>query len=47
LKADLRTNTERLAGVIARAISEQPEQWMVFEPMWPGGADVTARESSL
>lgn len=41
LKVDLRANTERLAEVMARAIREKPEQWMVFEPVWPEGAEET------
>lgn len=47
IKADLRANTERVAEVIAQAIRERPEQWMVFEPIWSCKADETARESSL
>lgn len=35
LKQDVRLNTEKLAAVLERAISQHPEQWIVFEPIWP------------
>lgn len=38
LREDVRINTERLARVLEDAISKSPEQWIVFEPVWPEGA---------
>ncbi len=35
LREELRANTQRLAAVLERAIAEAPEQWIVFEPVWP------------
>ncbi|MGI5836280.1 MAG: lysophospholipid acyltransferase family protein, partial [Chloroflexota bacterium] len=34
LKDDIRINTQRLAGIMEKAISAKPEQWIVFEPVW-------------
>ncbi len=38
LKEDVRLNTQRLAAVLEKAIAEKPEQWIVFESVWPEGA---------
>ena len=35
LREDLEVNTQRLAAVLERAIAEAPEQWIVFESVWP------------
>lgn len=35
LREDVRTNTQRIAEVLETFISRQPEQWIVFEPIWP------------
>lgn len=35
LRRDVKINTQALARVLERAISEAPEQWIVFEPVWP------------
>ncbi len=35
LKEDIRLNTQRVAEVLEKAISKRPEQWIVFEPIWP------------
>lgn len=35
LKEDVRLNTQRLAAVLEKAIAEKPEQWIVFELVWP------------
>lgn len=35
LKEDIRINTQRLAEILEKAISAKPEQWIVFEPVWP------------
>lgn len=35
LREDVRLNTQRLAAVLEKAIAEKPEQWIVFEPVWP------------
>ncbi len=35
LREDLRLTTQKLAGVMEEAIRKCPEQWTVFEPIWP------------
>lgn len=35
LKDNIRINTQRMASVLEKAIAEKPEQWVVFEPVWP------------
>ncbi len=35
LRADLRQNTQMIARVFEEAIRKSPEQWTVFEPIWP------------
>ncbi len=34
LRKDIRLNTQKMAVAIERAIRQQPEQWIVFEPIW-------------
>jgi len=34
-RADVRLNTERIARVLEAAIRRHPEQWTVFQPIWP------------
>ncbi len=35
LREDIRLNTQRVADALERAISKRPEQWIVFEEIWP------------
>jgi lauroyl/myristoyl acyltransferase len=35
-RADLQANTARIARVLEAAIRRYPEQWTVFQPVWPG-----------
>ncbi len=42
LREDLRLNTQKLAGVLEEAIRKSPEQWTVFEPIWPEGGRLGA-----
>jgi phosphatidylinositol dimannoside acyltransferase len=35
LKKDIRANTQKLAAVLESVIVKNPEQWIVFEPIWP------------
>ncbi len=35
LREDLRLNTQKLATVMEEAVRKSPEQWTVFEPIWP------------
>ena len=34
LKDDIRVNTQRITSALESLISEHPEQWVVFEPVW-------------
>jgi lauroyl/myristoyl acyltransferase len=38
LREDLRVNTRKLAAVLEEAVARRPEQWVVFEPLWPEDA---------
>ena len=35
LRRDLRVNTQKMARALEEAILRAPEQWVVFEPIWP------------
>lgn len=37
LRENLRVNTQKLAEVLEDVIVKSPEQWIVFEPLWPEG----------
>jgi phosphatidylinositol dimannoside acyltransferase len=37
LREDIRRNTQKLATVLEEAIGRCPEQWIVFQPVWPAG----------
>ena len=36
-RTDVQANTERIARAIEAAIRRYPEQWTVFQPIWPQG----------
>jgi KDO2-lipid IV(A) lauroyltransferase len=36
--ADIQRATQRIAGMVERAVSEAPDQWYNFKPMWPSTA---------
>ena len=40
LREDIRVNTQKAAEVLERAISKRPDQWIVFEPIWPEAGEV-------
>ncbi len=35
VRADVQANTERITRVVEAAIRRYPEQWTVFQPVWP------------
>ncbi len=39
-KDDIRLNTQRVTNTLEKLISEHPEQWIVFEPVWKMQGDV-------
>jgi KDO2-lipid IV(A) lauroyltransferase len=41
LREELRLNTQKLAWAMEEAIRRSPEQWTVFEPIWPEGGSGT------
>lgn len=38
LREDVRANTEKIVAELERAIGSRPEQWIVFEHIWPAQA---------
>jgi lauroyl/myristoyl acyltransferase len=36
-RADVQANTQRIARAIEAAVRRYPEQWTVFQPIWPQG----------
>ena len=37
LREDVRLNTQEMGRALEKAIRRSPEQWVVFEPIWPEG----------
>jgi len=46
LRADLREGQRAIAGILEDGIRVTPEQWIVFEPIWPAGAARTKDEAA-
>ena len=38
LRESVSVNTQKLAGLLEDVIAKSPEQWIVFEPIWPEGS---------
>ncbi len=41
---DVLNNSRRMAEVLERYVAENPDQWLMFYPFWPGGGDESAYE---
>jgi phosphatidylinositol dimannoside acyltransferase len=47
LREDVRRNTQKVAALLEEAVRRCPEQWVVFEPMWPAEEAASRLEGSL
>lgn len=43
MRLDVRVNTQIITEMLERFIRENPEQWVVFEPIWPSRDKTSAR----